>query len=150
MEGNPWRQLDQQGKSHVSTWGQVQRSSQKAKKRPIAGLLVGFWPLGSEHTHTNHWWNWKRIWKDPYTGTWVQRCCYWSWRSGWNMVPGPFLGCPDLRYSGGHLFLKFYWLRTVGRAWSGAESSGSRYIVIIITSVGCGTASCKWNFTNLV
>lgn len=27
-----------------------QRSSQKAKKRPIAGLLVGFWPLGSEHT----------------------------------------------------------------------------------------------------
>ena len=31
-----------------------QRSSQKAKKRPIAGLLVGFWPLGSEHTQKNH------------------------------------------------------------------------------------------------
>lgn len=30
-----------------------QRSSQKAKKRPIAGSLVGFWPLGSEHTHTH-------------------------------------------------------------------------------------------------
>lgn len=29
-----------------------QRSNQKAKKRPIAGSLVGFWPLGSEHTHT--------------------------------------------------------------------------------------------------
>lgn len=28
-----------------------QRSDQKAK-RPIAGSLVGFWPLGSEHTHT--------------------------------------------------------------------------------------------------
>lgn len=83
------------------------RGQARKLKRPIAGSLVEFQPLGSERKEVTDEID-KGIWKDPYAGTWVQGCCYWNWGSGRNLVRGQFPGHPDLRYSGGHLFLKFY------------------------------------------
>lgn len=46
---------------------------------------------------------------------------------------------PDIRYSDCHLFLRFY-LCFESVEW--AESSGSRYVVLVIRPVGSGNASC--------
>lgn len=56
---------------------------------------------------------------------------------GKELVQGPLPGHLDIRYSGDHVFLKFS-LWTAVRTWSVAESSGSRYTVIVTTSLGRG------------